>query len=178
MKKILTLVAAIATLVCTFPANAQNDNDKQNSRQEWKERVMSEKIAFITTKLSLTPESAQTFWPVYNQVSKKKDQAYFELRKSYKAMEAAQKAGDEKEIGKALDSYVKALNATRSIEAESLESYRKVLTNSQIATLYQAEEQFRYQQINRLHQKPGNPHDGNPDHSHQPKPSGQHPEKR
>ena len=32
-----------------------------------KNRMESYRIAYITDKLSLTPEEAQRFWPIYNQ---------------------------------------------------------------------------------------------------------------
>ena len=35
--------------------------------EDWKEKIQSEKIAFLTTEIGLTPEEAQAFWPVYNQ---------------------------------------------------------------------------------------------------------------
>ena len=36
----------------------------------WKERMMSEKIAFFTTEIGISPEEGQAFWPVYNEVNK------------------------------------------------------------------------------------------------------------
>ena len=58
-------------LVCTsLDINASN-----NCKEDWKKKMMSEKIAFLTIELDITPEEAQVFWPVYNQVETEKDQA-------------------------------------------------------------------------------------------------------
>ena len=62
MKRI-TIMAAIALLaISTMHAQPKQGN--------WQEKMMSEKIAFITMELELTPEEAQVFWPVYNQIAK------------------------------------------------------------------------------------------------------------
>ena len=50
---------------------------------------MSEKIAFLTTAIGLTPGEAQAFWPVYNQMWEERGKAQFNVMKAYKALEAA-----------------------------------------------------------------------------------------
>lgn len=59
MKKteIFTLIA----LIFSFVFYAQGGRMKEK-----KEQIQSLKIAFISNKLSLTPEEAEKFWPVYN----------------------------------------------------------------------------------------------------------------
>ena len=32
-----------------------------------RERIKAQRVAFITDRLSLTPDEAQKFWPIYNQ---------------------------------------------------------------------------------------------------------------
>ena len=36
-------------------------------RQESRERIEAQRIAFITQKLRLTPDEAEKFWPIYNE---------------------------------------------------------------------------------------------------------------
>jgi Skp family chaperone for outer membrane proteins len=56
MKKYLLLI--IATLVLVSNTIAQQPAEK---------RLEAIKIAYITQQLALTPEEAQTFWPVFNK---------------------------------------------------------------------------------------------------------------
>ncbi len=60
------------------------DNDTENKdfevkkcdnqfSHERKEQIESHKIAYLTTKLSLTPNEAEKFWPLYNEFSRKCD---------------------------------------------------------------------------------------------------------
>ena len=57
------MVISTVVLLMTSVLSAQSQN-----KEDWKERLMSEKIAFLTAELNITPQEAQVFWPVYNQV--------------------------------------------------------------------------------------------------------------
>ena len=117
---------------------------------------MSEKIAFLTVETGITPEEAQTFWPVYNEINKKKDEAMHNVFKTYKNLEDALKAGkSEKEIERLMEDYIEALETQKEIDSEAVEKYRKVLPVEKVAKLYIGEEKFRRQHIRKLHNKPG-----------------------
>ena len=65
MKRTLIYAIFIAmTALISATASAQPNIPEDN----WKKRMMSEKVAFFTVELDLTPEEAQKFWPVYNQI--------------------------------------------------------------------------------------------------------------
>ena len=128
-------------------ANAAN-----NSQGDWKQRIMSEKIAFLTMEMGITPAEAQAFWPVYNQVDKERDEAMLKVFQSFKALEDAVSAGkSEKEVSKLLDTYLDALEQPGKIETQASEKYEKVLSVEKLAKLYVGEEKFRRQQVRRLH---------------------------
>ena len=69
MKKIIYIVTA-SVLILTSAISAFAEERFQDN---WKEKIMSEKIAFLTMEMGITPEEAQVFWPVYNQVDKERD---------------------------------------------------------------------------------------------------------
>ncbi len=142
----LTLIAAL-TLSFTGMASAEN-----SWKEDWKERMMSEKIAFLTVELGITPEEAQAFWPVYNEVNNERDEAMKNVFLSFKALEDVMNAEkSEKEISKALEKYIDSLEKQRKVEDEAAEKYRKVLSTEKLAKLYVGEEKFRRQHIRRLH---------------------------
>lgn len=142
----LTLIAAL-TLSFTGMASAEN-----SWKEDWKERMMSEKIAFLTVELGITPEEAQAFWPVYNEVNNERDEAMKNVFLSFKALEDVMNAEkSEKEISKALEKYLDSLEKQRKVEDEAAEKYRKVLSTEKLAKLYVGEEKFRRQHIRRLH---------------------------
>ena len=128
---------------------------------EWKEKMMSERVAFLTMEMNLTPEEAQVFWPIYNQIHTEKDKAMHDVFSAYKALEDAVKAGKpEKEISKLLDAYLAAKEKQSEIEKAADEKFRKVLPIEKVARLYLGEEKFRRQHIRKLHGKPDGNHKG------------------
>ena len=146
MKKITKILVALAAMVCMgFSANASIADD-------WKEKLMAEKIAFLTLEVGLTPEEAQAFWPVYNQVEKEKDEAMFNVIRTYKEMnKAIEEKKSEKEISALLDKYLEAQKKVNEIENGIAAKYKAVLPVEKVAKLYVAEEKFRRQQIRKLH---------------------------
>lgn len=128
---------------------------------EWKDKMMSERVAFLTMEMNLTPEEAQVFWPIYNQIHTEKDKAMHDVFSAYKALEDAVKAGKpEKEISKLLDAYLAAKEKQSEIEKAADEKFRKVLPTEKVARLYLGEEKFRRQHIRKLHGKPDGNHKG------------------
>ena len=150
MRNIVTIIlSALLLLAGIQTANAQN-------KEDWREKIMSEKIAFLTSELNITPQEAQTFWPVYNQVNKEKDEAMHEVFRAYKAMSSAIKDNKSaKEIDNLLDKYLSALEKQRELDNKTPDRYKKVLPVEKVAKLYVAEERFRRQQIHRLHHHKG-----------------------
>ena len=127
---------------------------------------MSEKIAFITMELSLTPEEAQVFWPVYNQISQQKQESQKAVATAYRALLEALKSdtATDKEIDKLLDEYLAAKQAHKESGKGDAAKYRKVLPSKKVAKLYVAEENFRRHHIRNFkggHHGQGSPKPGN-----------------
>ena len=66
--KFIICTAAVSLLAVSMEASCPEGEGK-----DWRERIMSEKIAFLTGAIGLTPEEAQAFWPI--KVRNKTDEA-------------------------------------------------------------------------------------------------------
>ena len=147
------ITAVLALIFTSASANAHRCFE-----EDWKQKMMSEKIAFLTIEVGLTPEEAQAFWPVYNKVEKEKDEALFNVFKTYQELN---KASEEGKTGKALsdllDKYLDAQKKLNEIEDKVAEQYKSVLSVEKVVKLYIAEEKFRRNSIRKLHEggKPG-----------------------
>lgn len=142
------ILAALVLICATISAGASEKGD-------WKQKMMSEKIAFLTVELNLTLEEAQAFWPVYNQVCAEFDTTMEEIFKAQRAMsKAIGENKSEAEISALLDRYLSAQQKQREVNASMAERHRKVLPESKVAKLYISEEKFRRQCIHRMHNKP------------------------
>lgn len=142
--RLFTAVAAFAVIALTSSLNAQ-----PTKKENWREKMMAEKIAFITMELSLTPEEAQVFWPVYNQVGAEKMKYQKAVHEAYGALQKALKDDtvSDKDVDKLLDEYLAAKQAQAENTKGDLEKFRKVLPGKKVAKLYIAEENFRRHKI-------------------------------
>lgn len=157
MKNFRILAAVAAFIMIALSSNAQGP--KQGS---WQERIMAEKIAFITSALELTPEEAQVFWPVYNQIEAQKKETQKVVKEAYKALTKALEEGtaSDKEIDRLLDNYLAAKQAQKESGKGDATKFRKVLSSQKVAKLYIAEENFRRHHIRNM-KAPHGPKGGN-----------------
>lgn len=149
------IAAFILTFALAAIAGAGLSANHSCQKGEWKKKMQSEKIAFLTSEMNITPEEAQVFWPVYNEVEAEMDKAMHEVFKAFKALDDALDTGkSEKEIESLLDKYLEAQKKQKDTDAGRAEKYLKVLPADKVARLFIGEEKFRRHHIRRLHEKP------------------------
>ncbi|WP_309608349.1 sensor of ECF-type sigma factor [Flavobacterium sp.] len=132
MKKIITL---LLIFISTF-AFAQNDKKM--------ERIKALRVAFISTKLDLSPEEAQKFWPIFNKF----DEEQLELRKQNKLVMFKLKPQNAASVSS--NEMDKLLEESELIEA-NLQNNRKqfvknlkgVISPQKILQLKQLEDDFK-----------------------------------
>lgn len=114
-------------------------------RKKRSEQIEAIKVAFITSKLDLTTEEAQKFWPVYNN-----------YQKEFLALMAQRRAAREKTDIDPDD----MINADISYESKMLDLkkkykklYAKAIPPQKILALYQAEREFREHLIKQLNNR-------------------------
>ncbi len=151
------VATALMSVVLIFAASGWTFADAQGKKEEgWKEKMRSEKIAFLTMELSLTPEEAQVFWPVYNASWETRDKYHRQVINTYRELEKAiEEQKSVKELDELLTAYLKALDGKEGLEQELCEKFKQVLPAEKVAKLYVVEEKFRREQINKLHSPKG-----------------------
>lgn len=136
MKK-TTWILLIA-LTIAFAANAQRGNPQVDFEQ-----IKSQKIAFITEKLNLTPKEAQDFWPVYNQFEKER----MDVQQKRRDLEEKTRDENVRMSDNEIIKTTRSIAATFKKEAELTENYNerflKILPPQKVLQLYRAENQFR-----------------------------------
>lgn len=129
--------------------------EKGERQQEKNDNIESMKIAFLTTKLDLTPEEAQKFWPVYNQYNEKLQ----ELRKKRRQEEREAKKNFEdltdKEVEQAIDNDLAFRQKELDLQKEYNVKFKAVLPIKKVSRLYHAEEQFKKVLIDKLRDNKG-----------------------
>jgi len=109
----------------------------QRNREVDKEKLEAARVAFITNRLSLSPEQAEKFWPLYNEFNDKRNTMMREMR-------GISKIGDE-EIS---NSQAKALMEKRFGIQENLMITEKVFLRK-IADALSPLQALKLNEINR-----------------------------
>ncbi len=119
-----------------------------SSAQTPQEKIEAAKIALITERLSLTPEQAQKFWPIYNEFAKRQQevrQAFAQARRNHDP-----KTASEEENKRILEMGMKAKEQTLQLEKQYSERLLEVINNRQLLSLRKAEDDFTQMIIKRL----------------------------
>ena len=154
MKRIIRILCIATLLLAAASAFAQNERSGQR-KNEWREKMKTEKIGFLTSEIGLTSEEAKLFWPVYEKIEAAREAA---MERSFKAFQALERSLREEKgeaaIAEALNEYLAAGEELSTIDRQYVGEYRRILSSEKIARLYFAEEKFRRNQINRLGSNP------------------------
>jgi hypothetical protein len=107
------------------------------------EKLKSQRIAFFTEKLELTPAEAEKFWPVYNAYSEEKEKMGYETRLLHKdLMTDFQSLSDEK-VKNSMAQYVNLQNKEHELFLEYHQKFLKILPERKVLLLYITEIQFK-----------------------------------
>ena len=109
------------------------------------EQIESIKVAFITSKLDLTSEEAQKFWPVYNNYTKE----FLELLKKKREARYNKNSDPNETITADLVYESKMLDLKKKYR----KLYAKAIPPQKIMALYRAESEFREHLYKQLHNR-------------------------
>ena len=122
--------------------------------------MKARKAAFLTQRLSLTPEKAQQFWPVYNEYEQKMHELRTANREVMKPSGSNQ--WTEEQAAKNVDAFIDFRKNEVALMAEYHEKFKKVLPAAKVARLYRAEEAFKRKVLEELRSRRAGPKGGPP----------------
>lgn len=137
----------IIFLAFSFLSMAQ----KGEKRKEIKDKIESQKIAFITQKLSLTSDEAKVFWPVYNEYQTKKETIAKEFMGTNKTLR--EKGIDEmtnEEADKYIDNQLSHAQKMIDLKKEFVAKFKKVIPIKKVALLQKVEREFQRELVNKV----------------------------
>ena len=108
------------------------------------EQVQIERIAYFTGKIGLTPEEAQLFWPLYNEMDNKRIALFEEKAAILKAFMENTKSQSDKQINEQLNRFAAINQKEGALCGEYDAKFRKVLSAQKVMNLYVAEMVFRH----------------------------------
>ena len=161
MKSIKTLIILLAGyLLLSLPLAAQPapcaPGESAHPTPQNKEKLESARIAYFTSRMSLTPEEASKFWPVYNEYRKAMEEARRANRHEFHELRRMSEEGTASEINmkKQLMEYIDGCVKDDELERLYLDEFLKILPVEKVVLMYIAEEDFRIKMI-KMWKKPG-----------------------
>jgi len=112
------------------------------------EKIETARIAFLTERLSLTPETAQQFWPVYNQFDKQRRELKkeeFKMRRSTRTDEL-----DNETAQQHINEYFSLKEQQLDLEKTMATELSEVLSSPQMLQLIRAEADFQRMVLRKL----------------------------
>jgi hypothetical protein len=120
----------------------------QPTGERIQERVEARRVAFLTERLSLTPEEAQLFWPIYNEY-RDKLKAIRKEGKPDKPVEQMTEAEADAAITEHFDNEQKELDLQREMAVK----LHKAIPARKIALLQGAEKEFKLELLKEIRER-------------------------
>lgn len=140
MKTTLILLLSIITLTL------QAQDDEVIKDPAAREKIYAARAAYITERLALTTDEAERFWPVYREYTQKR----IDLRKQYR--HAKRNETDEQKLLN-LDLDIKQQEL--DLEKEYSVKLTAIISAQKMASLRQAEHDFRRLLLRQIQQRQG-----------------------
>jgi hypothetical protein len=158
MKTLKFLVIITAFSYFAAPLFAQGDFEERL------EKFKTQRIAFITDQLNLTPKEAETFWPVYNEFDTKRQTINRERMKLARQYLKTNNTLSEKEASEMADKFISYQKQEALLAEEYNIKFKSILPATKVLKLYQSEIQFKRKLLKQLRQGafkgPGNKQEG------------------
>jgi hypothetical protein len=126
------------------------------TRAEMRERIKTQKIAFITEKLSLTTSEAEKFWPVYNRFEATEYNIHHKDFRSVKHALRENPDMPEVEADKLLDLLILAEDKMYKAKVELMADLKGIISSKKIIKLKRAEDEFNRELLKKfkeMHEK-------------------------
>ncbi len=118
------------------------------------ELIKTKKIAFITEKVGLTPQEAQKFWPVYNQLDAERTVIMEKRRKLEETFNAKTPGKSESDFRKLANEFAALYVREGKLVEEYNTKLLSILPAEKVVKLYFAEGQFRSYLMHEFRRKP------------------------
>ena len=139
--KIIVLSVFIFILTSVFAQKNQNKRTFDDFK--------AQKIALISERTQLTPEEAQHFWPVYNELQQKKSELHKKNRQQNKDLSGLSEADFEKMNEDKIEMEIEKAR----FEKEYYLKFKQILPSQKIYQLYKAEKEFKRELLSSIQKR-------------------------
>ncbi|MDA3954476.1 MAG: hypothetical protein PF485_12585 [Bacteroidales bacterium] len=135
--KFITIIVLLVGFV--FSVRGQDSESKLDKEQ----KIKSQKIAFFTNKIGLTPEEAQIFWPVYNNYWAKKNKIISTRKENMTYFSENIENMSNDEMIRYADQYIGFEMALAELLDEYHVKFKEILPIDKVMKIYLADYEFK-----------------------------------
>ncbi|MCZ4696435.1 hypothetical protein DWB61_17355 [Ancylomarina euxinus] len=143
-------IISFLTIIMLYSSIVFSQGHRGEKSPEMRAKIEAQKISFITQQLELSPEEAQQFWPLYNEMKNKKESFHKEFRQLLENLKPGSENLAEDELIKISDRMADLKVEKAKMEREYHYKFKKVLSAKQILDLHLAEKQFQGMLLRRI----------------------------
>lgn len=136
-------IFSLVLFVLAFSAQGQKNKDSERYAE-----IQALQIAFITEKLSLTPEESQQFWPVHNAFNEKSKA----IRSGLKTKKNIEELSDSEAMG-LVNARLKADEQMLALRTQYVKDLELILPPQKIAKLFNIEHDFKRKMLKNIREK-------------------------
>lgn len=131
----------IISLFVLFPLLGVNAQQKCN-RSEMIAKYMAEKQEYMKQCISLSDEEAEKFFPLYNELEKKKFEASFPVYKKARELRKSSEAISDDKYSEMVAELSSLPQKIATLESEYFEKFKSVLSPKQMFMFFNCEHSF------------------------------------
>lgn len=158
MKKFKALIIALVAITLFMPSTILQAQEKEESenyarfkhRAEQFDKMRSMKIAYISEQIELTPEEAEKFWPVYNEMGSKRESITHDLLKRFFNPEESPAEVSDEMAEEIMQNRFAQEQALLDLKKEYHTKFTEIMSASKVMKLYESENNFRRGLMERL----------------------------
>lgn len=137
MKRLLIIPALIIT------TSLFGQIDERLLSDEKRQEIEGMKVAYLTSKMNLTTEEAQAFWPVYNEYRAEMDAHRQDGMKKLESYRLEKEDLTDEELLQFLETKFDHERGRIEIEEKYVDRFLEVVSPQKVAKLLEAEEGFK-----------------------------------
>lgn len=144
------LLIIVVVFVVVFTTQAQSNRDEHDSckKAELLEKYKSQKISYLTDKLSLTPDEAYKFWPFYNQYADEKAVLHRKIVVDIKAQKSSERDPDA-----SLSKMFAYKEEELAIEKKYTSKFKEAISSEKILKLFYHEKEFKKKLVEKMNSR-------------------------
>ncbi len=138
--------------LCCFPFTEINaQRGRGQGREAIKEKLNSQKIAFLSDKLELTEAEAEKFWPIYRAFDQERAEIKIDIFEENMEVKLSDKDAENN-----LSNIIELKEKDLALHKKYVQKFKSIIPAAKVVRLFQAEREFKLKVMEKLRERKHN----------------------